>query len=63
MAVYREVIPTIETTVETTVTTTVPTTTATPSPTPTKSPSGPHLALSGLVLAAGLIAAYRKKRG
>lgn len=63
MAVYREVIPTVETTVETTVPTTVPTTIATPSPTPTKSPSSPHLALGGLVLAAGLIAVYRKNRG
>jgi len=65
MAVYREVIPPVETTVETTVTTTVPTTTVTPtpSPTPTKSPSNPHLAVGGLVLAAGLIAVYRKNRG
>lgn len=60
LATYHDVIPTPETTIPTTVPTTVPTTIPTSTPTPTKSPSGLHLAGGALILAAVLVAVFRK---
>jgi hypothetical protein len=61
LAAYHEVIPTVETTIPTTVPTTIPTTT--PTPTPTESPFSLNLAWGALILAAGLLAVFRKNRG